>query len=209
MKKFARPALFVSVLCAAFVLGVALTSAAGLGHLLISDLAERITASTTQESLPVEEGSPVPAEPVSAVTGETTPEHLIHVDSFDPSGSYVFGDEKVSAPFSDIEWIDIVTRGYRNEDGEWVDYAVVPSGKLWASKPFRFGRFAYANLDLTFQTETIGGVSYRFVGRFRNPNLEYDGPPESYPPDLTGTLIKIRNGKWAAETKVAFYAAGC
>lgn len=126
---------------------------------------------------------------------------------FYAGGMFYIDGEKLPIEFRDIVSLDIVTHDFdkMNDDGT-AGVPIPPKGELRTKKQFRFSRIGINGKTIAFQTETVNGVSYRFTGSYRSrDSCETDGPT----PDLTGKLIKIKDGKWAASMKVGFYAEGC
>ena len=127
---------------------------------------------------------------------------------FDPTGEYYLDEEKVPKVFSDISYLEIQTREYDTDaKGNYVTSPIAPKGSIQTKKMLKFTRIAIGGKEIAFQTDTVGGVSYKFTGRFRSDDYcEADGDK----PDLKGRLIKIKDGKWAAEMKAEFYMmCGC
>ena len=60
-----------------------------------------------------------------------------------------------------------------------------------------------AGLGIEFTTETVGGISYRFSGKFARADFHDGGVPPNEVV-LSGTLTKLRDGKQVAAAKVAF-----
>ena len=129
---------------------------------------------------------------------------------WDPSDWYYLESEKVPKAFSDIDHVYLQTRETYEENGQFVDRPIVPKGFVLASNEFTFARIAVSNRELSFQTKTINGISYRFTGRFRSSALGDYCDTDVDQPDLEGKLIKIKDGKWAAEMNAQFYiSCGC
>lgn len=130
-------------------------------------------------------------------------------EDFDPSGPYSLDTEKVPAAFADIEWLDIVTHRYL-EDGEtYVSRPIIPTGSLQTKKSFEFAKIAVGNREISFETTTVDGVRYEFVGNFPVSTEYIACEGCEYPPDLSGKLKKMKNGKIVAEMDAKFYYNGC
>jgi hypothetical protein len=128
---------------------------------------------------------------------------------FDPTGDYSLNIESVPAEFADIEFLSITTREYTEENGKYTNRPVVPSGSFRANKEFTFRRIATGNREISFETESVDGISYQFVGHFPISAEVIDCEGCEYPSDLTGTLKKVKSGKVVAELNATFYVAGC
>ncbi|NOT46874.1 MAG: hypothetical protein HOP17_03870 [Acidobacteria bacterium] len=115
-----------------------------------------------------------------------------------PEGSFYLGNKSVPKAFVDISELQIVTWDWEKGLGST---AIPPKGFLKTGKEFTFNRIAVTSRQITFQTETLDRVSYRFLGTF-TPSGQRRAP-------VTGKLIKIKNGKWVAEMTADFYEAQC
>lgn len=125
---------------------------------------------------------------------------------FDPIGDYALDTATLPKAFADLEYLTLEVSEYYEQDGEYLSRPIVPRGAIHGKKEFKFSRIAIGGRELTFQTRTVGGISYRFVGRFPVPE-EAGGDEEEVEgsPSLVGKLIKIRNGKWEAAMEAKFY----
>lgn len=125
---------------------------------------------------------------------------------FDPTGDYALDTATLPKAFADLEYLTLEVSEYYEQDGEYLSRPIVPRGSVHGKKAFKFSRIAIGGRELTFQTRTVGGISYRFVGRFPVPE-EAGGDEEEVEesPSLVGKLIKIRNGKWEAAMEAKFY----
>jgi hypothetical protein len=139
------------------------------------------------------------------------PNEEVGQSDFDPTGAYSLNIEKAPKAFADIEFLEIVTREYTEEDGgAYTNRPVVPSGRLQTKKDFSFTKIAIGNREISFETESVDGISYQFVGHFPISRAEViDCEGCEYPPDLTGILKKVKNGKVVAEITAKFYFVGC
>lgn len=130
-------------------------------------------------------------------------------EEFDPSGEYYLDLEKVPKTFSNIDHLYLQTREAYDENGQFVDRPIVPKGLIRTTQDFAFTRLAVGNREISFQTATIDGTSYRFTGHFNLSSDAYCETGEDKP-ELEGRLIKIKDGKWAAEHHAEFYVScGC
>ena len=194
---------------AAFTIGITAYAAVGFGLSLLP----KLNAKTEDvERILVPEPATVAAEPVvetSEAEYETTTNEA--VEDFNRTGDYYLymDDEKMPEAFSDIENLAIETHQYNQngrEDGPyWTP--IVPKGSIQTKKTFTFDRIAIGIEQISFQTNTVDGVSYKFMGRF--PSTNYNSDSHSGLPDITGRLIKIKDNKWAAEIQAKFSVGGC
>ncbi len=131
------------------------------------------------------------------------------VEEFDPTGSYSLDYETVPKAFADIDYIEIATREYKAENGNYSNIPVVPSGSIFTTRSIEFKKIAVGNREIAFETEIDNGISYKFVGQFSSASEEVACESCEYPADLRGRLIKIKNGKVVAEMNAEFYVHGC
>lgn len=203
-----RMGFYCFVLAVTFVIG--LTSSATARYLFSFLPVQAITQDAPVQSFPTVEA---PAEGQAMITDlpdETEQVKNTSFDEFNPSGYYYPDLEALPKGFSDFDSFYLETSEVVDEDGEYVDRPIVPKGSISAAREFTFTRVAVGTSEFSFQTETIKGVSYRFTGHFLHSlSGDYCETDEDQP-DLEGKLIKIRNGKWAAEMNAQFYiSCGC
>lgn len=130
-------------------------------------------------------------------------------EMFDAAGMYYFEPEEIPHDFSDIQFLEIETREYFADGGTYTNKPIAPAGYIETNKPLRFSSISVGDREVSFQTFETEGVRYKFVGHFPvNSGSEYCDGCE-YPPDLTGKLTKLKNGKIVAEMNAKFYLAGC
>lgn len=129
-------------------------------------------------------------------------------DDFDPSGYYEIWSERSAKSFDKDLSFEFAIRVYKGENNSHLNKPIVPSGSVFAEKDLLIEKIAYGSREIAFETATIGGVSYKFVGHFPvapQANCENCEPPS----DLKGTLTKMKNGKVVATGEVEFYLGGC
>lgn len=196
---------------AAFTLGISGYAAVGFGLSLLPKLNAKAEAF---ERISTAEPATVAAEAVvepSVAEYKTTINEV--VEDFNRTGDYYLymDDEEVPKAFSDIENLAVETHQYNQNGGEDGPYwtPIVPKGSIQTKKTFTFDRIAIGIEQISFQTHTVDGVSYKFTGRFPNTTYNSDSDSHSGLPDITGRLIKIKNNKWAAEIQAKFYVGGC
>lgn len=205
--KIIRIGFYCFVLALTFAIG--LTSSATAQYLLSLLPINAESQDTITRSLPP---VAVAEEPfvISDTSGENEDVDVPNQEVWDPGGWYYLDSEKVPKAFSDIDHIYLETREVYDENGEFVDRPIVPKGFVFTDSEFTFSRIAVSNSEFSFQTKTINGVSYRFTGRFRSLLLGDYCETDEDQPDLEGKLIKIKDGKWAAEMNAQFYiSCGC
>lgn len=205
--KILRIGFYCFVLAITFVIG--LTSSATAQYLF-----SLLPINTESQDTLTQSVSPVAIAEEPVVTTNTSVEskdvEIPNQEVWDPGGWYYLDSEKVPKAFSDIDHIYLETREVYDENGEFVDRPIVPTGSVFTGSDFKFARIAVSNPEISFQTTTINGVSYRFTGRFRSLSLGDYCETDEDQPDLEGKLIKIKDGKWAAEMKAQFYiSCGC
>lgn len=152
---------------------------------------------------------PIPAfTPLVDATAESDEPKATAVEEVNWQGVYGFDKDSLPKAFRGLGYLEIQLSDYDkiDENGE-PGAPIPPRGYLHVNREFKFTRIALAGRQISFQTRIIEGVSYRFTGKYLALDYcETDGPT----PDISGELIKIVNGKWAASTKVELYAeCGC
>jgi hypothetical protein len=184
--------------------GIGAVAGARLAYAAIADRLSSPVA--PQASVEPAARPPVVAQPVTveSAPNESCPTLEAEPYEFNPTGTYVLNQETIPKAFADIDYLELETREYIEEGDEYVARSIIPRGSIFAGKRFRLTRISVGGYELAFQTETVDGVSYRFVGRFTSEE-EY----EAGDPDIKGNLIKIKDGKWAAEIQAEFYIDGC
>jgi hypothetical protein len=130
-------------------------------------------------------------------------------NDFDPTGTYFLDSETLPTAFAEIEFLDIETREY-NEDREiYSSRNILPIGSLHTEKTFAFAKIAVGNREISFETTSVDGISFQFVGNFPISTEVIKCEECQYPADLSGRLKKIKNGKVIAEMDVKFFLGGC
>lgn len=128
-------------------------------------------------------------------------------DDFEPSGSYSLDTETAPAAFADIEFLEIVTTefGYDAENATYTNVPIIPTGRLQTKKTFSFTKISIGVREISFETTAVKGISYRFVGDFPVLIEAIDCETCEHPPNLKGSLKKLKNGKVIAEMDAKFY----
>lgn len=126
---------------------------------------------------------------------------------FDGGGNYyIIGD--LPKGFKDFDTLSIVTRDYETEPEDVDGIPIPPKGYVITSKEFKFTRINIAGKQISFETQTKKGISYQFAGKFIDERKATD--EETDYPELVGRLIKMRDGKKIAQSKVSFgIMCGC
>lgn len=120
--------------------------------------------------------------------------------------SYGTQIENLPKPFESFNEISIKTTDYKkaSEENNYQGVSIPPEGYVFANKEYKFIRISIGNRQISFETETKKGISYKFVGEFTDyvkfPKTDFD---------LQGDLIKMRNGKKIGQTKINLVAGGC
>lgn len=179
-----------------------------IGSYLTADSAPEVKQEEEVRTLTVEElrfpqteTAPQISETVPADETEeyTKPE-------FSPEGNFYILDD-LPKGFKDFEDLQIETADYSkaSEENNWAYYEIPPQGFFQTTKKFHFKRISVSEERLSFETEAIKGISYKFVG-------EYLSAEELEPDDYTfikGILTKLKDGKKIAEAEVKFAIGGC
>jgi len=121
---------------------------------------------------------------------------------------YVIG--KLPKGFKDFESLSIQLTDYSLAlpENNYEDVHIPPKGYVDMKKSvFDFARISVSNKRISFETEAIKGISYKFVGKFVDEAIDMGEYLEHAA--LEGDLIKLRNGKKIAETQVKFAEGGC
>ena len=125
------------------------------------------------------------------------------VDFFDPNGGeFVMSAEKNPTGFEDFREMYIQTKDF-NQSNKLV--AVKPNGGVesWKQSIFAMRKIFFDGKRWSFETAPIGGVSYKFNGKFINIKRYPDGRMDS-DNVLKGRLIKFLKGKPSAAADLIF-----
>ncbi len=134
------------------------------------------------------------------MTAEFTGESLDETPELIISGEYYIFDETLPKGFHDFDYIEIVTHEYITTD-LWVP--IPPKGSLQTKRNYRFAAVSVSPDFVTFETESIKGVQYRFTGKYHPYQDEKEGDT------ISGRLMKLGNGKIIAEMDVTLSPGGC
>ena len=205
--KIFRIGFYSLVLAATLVIGLTTTAAARYLLTLLPTHAK--TQDTPVQSLPNIEAVAEGQIMIPDTLVESADVEILNTEEFDPSGEYYLDPEKVPKTFSNIDHLYLQVREEYDENGQFVDRPIVPKGLIRTTHDFAFTRIAVGAHKISFQTATIDGISYKFTGQFNSPAEAYCETGEDIP-ELEGRLIKIKDGKWAAEFNAQFYiSCGC
>lgn len=167
-------------------------------------------ASKVKESFPVAQFSRLDSEIAEQIKIAGTETEAEPQWRWDGSGEFYFDGETLPKGFKDFEFLEIVTRDYevQNETGAY-GAPIPPEGFIQAGKKFKFTRIGIGNKQVAFETETVGGISYKFTGDLKDEDSD-SCDIEQGAADLKGRLIKMKNGKKIAETEIGFnVSCGC
>ncbi|MEO8649205.1 MAG: hypothetical protein ABI539_08580 [Acidobacteriota bacterium] len=193
----------VLVFAGALLLGITAVSAT---RFVISTTANVIRPASVSERV-VSNAEQEPAAVIDAVdrTVDTSGETY----AFDPSGEYSLDTDTVPRAFADIEYLTITAREYREENGTYVNRPIVPVGTLKSKRDLQLTKIAIADREISFETDSVDGISYQFVGQFPISSEIINCETCEFPGDLNGYLIKLKNGKVIAQFDANFYSDGC
>jgi hypothetical protein len=121
---------------------------------------------------------------------------------------YIIGE--LPKGFKDFHSLIVETTDYSLASAEkgYQDIHIPPEGYVYANnKEFTFKRVAVSRKQLSFETEAIKGVSYKFTGKHVDEALDV-GEYMAHA-DLEGVLTKLKDGKKIAEFKVKLEVGGC
>lgn len=119
-------------------------------------------------------------------------------NAYSLSGDYFLFDEALNKGFPDFDHI-----GIRLEDEHW--NPIPPRGFVRTKRDYKFVSISITDDLVSFETESVRGISYIFSGRFDPPA---DDDSESGPV-LRGILFKLEKGKIAAALNTSFFPEGC
>lgn len=204
--KIFQKLIYVVILLATTTIGIAMVAGIRSAYALATSVLR-----TSNNAQPVTQATELPVtatEPTAPiVVGLEQTEADQNNEGVDFSGEYYLQSEGVPKPFDDLNYLELVTHEYDEVNDGYVARAIAPKGSVRIKTPLKFSRIAIGGREISFQTETVDGVSYKFTGHFpdyRAANYcEIDAPQ----PDLKGKLIKIKDGKWVAEMDANFYVA--
>ncbi len=200
----------ILVAVTAFTMGISAYAAVGFALSLVPKMSAK---AENIERIPIAEAVPTAfAEPIPAISEPDVPTVTEAEDNDLNWTNYYYlslSEDKVAKAFSDIEYLSIETHLYNEKAGEdgpyWIPIA--PKGSIQTKKVFKLDRIAIGTKRISFQTATVDGISYKFIGSF--PDISDGSDSLSGRPDIKGRLIKIKDGKWAAEMQAEFYVEGC
>lgn len=205
----AAPVFFLSLTVGIAVFSVAATVASYLRTEQMPDAKVQALVLPTSSAQPPDLG-PLESQTADPVLDEIDAEEARkdQVPEYEWSGVYVFDTESMPKAFRGLGYMELNLYDFEKtgEDGE-PGVPIPPKGYLFAGAEFKFKRIAVAGKQISFQTETVNGVSYRFTGEYLALDYCETGGAT---PDVSGELIKIVNGRWAAAMKAKLYEeCGC
>lgn len=122
---------------------------------------------------------------------------------FDAGGDYyIIGD--LPKRFENFEIFSITTKNYDNasNDNNWEGIPIPPEGYVLTKIKFNFVRINISDKQIAFETESKGGISYKFVGKFIEEKVYEKDGEYSHFAVLEGHFVKMRNGKKIAQSRV-------
>ena len=125
------------------------------------------------------------------------------VDIFDPNGGeFVVSDDNKTPGFEDFRDMYLITKDF-NRRNKLV--AVKPKGGVesWQHQIFAMRKIFFDGRRWSFETATIGGISYKFNGKFIKIKRYPDGRMDDQNV-LQGRLIKLLNGRQTAAADLIF-----
>ncbi len=148
--------------------------------------------------------SPVEFKPEPEVIEESLPVET--VNEFHPDGEF-YSVEALSKEFKDLDYLSISANDWTNasDKNNWQPTPILPNGYVQTNKKYLFEKISINNRLIYFETETIKGISYEFVGNYP----DYATHSEGTYYELEGILTKYKNGKKIAKIKLSLETAGC
>ena len=126
-------------------------------------------------------------------------------DEGDVTGAY-FPAGPLPAEFSNIEHLSLATIDAQGKSAPLNGFI---RQKERSAKDYKLVDPKLEGKVLTFTTNTVGGISFRFQGAFERLDDFSKNAPASDEVILKGTLTKLEDGEEAALTRVGFtYSAG-
>jgi len=149
---------------------------------------------------------PPPAAPTVSETEKKDEDETDYADY--PDGEYYIIGE-LPKGFKDFDSLIVQTTDYSlaSAENNYKEVQIAPKGYVYAKQKFDFRRIAVSRKRLSFETVTIKGVSYKFVGKFVEETIDMGEYMEHV--ELEGDLIKMRDGKKIAGFKVKLARGGC
>jgi hypothetical protein len=134
---------------------------------------------------------------------------------FCPDGEFYFAGDSPKG-FKDFKSLTIQTKDYEqvSEENDYEGEPIPPKGYIFGNKnrEFNFVRVSISPKQLSFETEAIKGVSYKFTGKYVDEEIKVKkdyGYEYTELVEIKGTLIKMRDGKKIAEIEAKFARGGC
>lgn len=126
---------------------------------------------------------------------------------FEPEGDYYLIGSSPKA-FRDFDLISVTTNDYvEKKDGSSYANPIPPKGHIYTKIQHKFTRINISNRQISFETESKNGISYKFTGHFPE---EYEDKNLNDWISLEGDLIKLKDGKKVAQMKAKFgYVHDC
>jgi len=204
--KIFQKLVYVVALLATTTIGIAMVAGIRSAYALATSVLQ--TSKAAQPVIAVPEPPVTATEPTAPiVVGLEQTESGEGNEGVDFSGEYYLQSEGVPKPFADFNYLELVTHEYDEVNDGYVARAIAPKGSVRTKTPLKFSRIAIGGREISLQTETVDGVSYKFTGKFPDYQSENYCDIDAPQPDLKGKLIKIKDGKWAAEMDANFYVA--
>lgn len=128
-------------------------------------------------------------------------------ENFYPDGDYyLIGD--LPKAFRDFDYLTVNANKHEAEkDGTSSWKPMVTEGFIFTKTKFKFVRISINNRQISFETEKVNGVSYKFTGVYPKEDFSLnDG--EDYIA-LQGRLTKFKDGKKIATIKAKFGVIEC
>lgn len=116
------------------------------------------------------------------------------------SSEYYLFDETLVEGFQDFNYLELETRVY-DPDKYWKP--VPPRGFVHIRLDLPFSSVSVSPGLITFETETVHGISYTFTGRTVQTGDDLGGADK-----IRGTLKKLVNDNVVASMDVVFYPRG-
>ncbi|HRH45512.1 MAG TPA: hypothetical protein PKY82_27990 [Pyrinomonadaceae bacterium] len=122
-------------------------------------------------------------------------------DEFYPDGEYYLITDSLEN-FEDLDNLQIEAHEYiTKKDGTSDWKPIPPKGYFLRKSKFKFTRIAIANREISFETQKIKGISYKFTGYYPK-NLSFNDGEDFVA--IQGVLSKYKDGKKISEMEVKF-----
>lgn len=166
-----------------------------------SEIAGRTVPKSVPDSV---HAAPRFAEPITVGPrkGEFTSFDVESKRLINRTGKYHMDLKSDPGEFENIDFLEVQTFDFGHDaDGSWMKRPIAPEGYIKARTEMKLASLAIGGDEIAFKTVTVDGVSYSFLGQFRNKaycGIDFNTP------GVKGRLMKIIDGEKVGEIEVEF-----